>query len=40
MTDIYKNNLLIADKISLKGTPTVFYNDLFDMSKSKYLKGE
>ncbi len=40
VTDIYKNNLLIADKISLKGTPTVFYNDLFDMSKSKYLKGE
>ena len=40
VVDIYNNNLNIAEKIGLKATPTVFYNELLDMSRKKYIIGE
>ncbi len=40
VTDIFINNLSIAEKIGLKATPTVFYNELLDIDRKKYIIGE
>lgn len=40
VVEIYNNNINISKELRIKGTPTVFYNNYIDITRTKFLEKE